>query len=311
MTLLTYLTVYAGLLFFCVACVARAIRYARAPVHLRWELYPVPHGSSALAAHGGSCYEVSDASQKPRRPDRLGAWKVMIPEMLLLKGLWSINRRLWVRSFPFHIGLYLIIGSIVLLVLAAVTSIAVPGLAAGMPARIAKSLYVAAGISGGVLACAGALGLLLRRLTDQNLRPYTTAGDFFNLVAFLVTLGVLAAGFLSKGADAPGALTIARGLLQFDTSLEIPSALAAGLMLGSALAAYVPLTGMSHFIAKYFTYHAVRWDDRPSLCDGRLQRAIAENLARRPTWTAAHMGADGTRTWAEVAAAGPTRDHQP
>ena len=38
----------------------------------------------------------------------------MIPEMLLLKGLWEFNRKLWYRSFPFHFGLYILIGAAIL-----------------------------------------------------------------------------------------------------------------------------------------------------------------------------------------------------
>ena len=310
MTLLTYVSVYVGLFIFFAACVARAIRYARMPLHLRWELYPVPHEAPARSAHGGSSFEVADSHREPRRPNRLGSWKAMIPEMLFMRGLWRINRRLWFRSFPFHVGLYLIIGSIVLLVLAAAISLVVSGAAAHTTSRVFRGLYVASGAAGGVLAFAGALSLLARRLANPDLRPYTTAGDIFNLAFFLVTLGVLAAGLLVPGVAGPGALAVSRGLLQFDTGVRIPGLLAVGLMLGAALVAYIPLTHMSHFIAKYLTYHAVRWDDRPSLGDGRLEKAIAENLARRPTWAAAHMAADGTRTWTDVAAATPAGDRR-
>jgi hypothetical protein len=81
--------------------------------------------------------------------------------------------------------------------------------------------------------------------------------------------------------------------------------LASGLLLGSVLLAYIPLTHMSHFIAKYFTYHSIRWDDAPNRGEAKLAAKIAECLSYRPTWAAAHMGADGTRTWAEIATTNP------
>jgi hypothetical protein len=62
---------------------------------------------------------------------------------------------------------------------------------------------------------------------------------------------------------------------------------------------------MSHFIGKYFTYHSVRWDDRPVARKRELSRTIAAYLACRPTWSAPHVGADGHKTWGEVAAANP------
>jgi hypothetical protein len=63
---------------------------------------------------------------------------------------------------------------------------------------------------------------------------------------------------------------------------------------------------MSHFIAKYFTYHAVRWDDAPNHRGGRVEVKIAEYLTYRPRWSASHMRADGTKTWAEIATINPT-----
>ena len=39
----------------------------------------------------------------------------MIPEILLLAGVWEHNRKHWFLSFPFHFGLYLLAGLIALL----------------------------------------------------------------------------------------------------------------------------------------------------------------------------------------------------
>ena len=60
----------------------------------------MPHEAPERAAHGGSSFETADSWQKPHRPNRLGEWKVMVPEMLLMKGLWSFNRRLWYPIVP-------------------------------------------------------------------------------------------------------------------------------------------------------------------------------------------------------------------
>jgi hypothetical protein len=65
------------------------------------------------------------------------------------------------------------------------------------------------------------------------------------------------------------------------------------------------MTHMAHFIAKWFTYHAVRWDDRPNVPGGKLEHRIAACLAMRPTWAAPHIAADGTKTWGQLAAANP------
>ena len=70
--------------------------------------------------------------------------------------------------------------------------------------------------------------------------------------------------------------------------------------------AYIPFTHMSHFVGKYFTYHAVRWDDSVNRRGGDIEQRLAEYLTYRPTWAAPHIKADGTKTWADVATTNPT-----
>jgi nitrate reductase gamma subunit len=305
MTIAVYVIVYVAILVFIAACVFRAFRYASMPMHLRWELYPVPHEDTGRARHGGSYFEQLDWWSQPASFNLWGDLRAMVPEMLFLKGLWEFNRSLWFRSFPFHFGLYLLGGGSLLVGLDACLSLASPTLVAGALGSLLHSLYTLAAGAGTVLAIMGALALLHCRLTHDDLKPYTTPGDLFNLLFFVFALGLLALGFLLRGSGSPGALALARGLLTLDTGLEIPGLLAAGLVLSSLLIAYIPLTHMSHFVAKYFTYHAVRWDDRPSATDARVRRKIAEQLTYRPTWAAPHVGADGTRTWSDVATSDP------
>ena len=167
------------------------------------------------------------------------------------------------------------------------------------------AIYRVTGTAGLALGFAGASALLVRRITDPSLRIYTTPGDLFNLVFFIVTLGMLSAASVVMPPSAPDLLAVFRGMLTLDTSLEIPGFLGAGLVLAGLLVAYIPLTHMSHFIAKYFTYHAVRWDDRPNPQGGKIEARVAEYLAYKPTWSAAHVGADGKKSWLQIAAASP------
>ena len=57
MTVLVYDAIVLGWWSFAAASAARAVRYARSPIHLRWEVYPVPHEAHDRAGHGGSSYE--------------------------------------------------------------------------------------------------------------------------------------------------------------------------------------------------------------------------------------------------------------
>ena len=71
------------------------------------------------------------------------------------------------------------------------------------------------------------------------------------------------------------------------------------------LAAYIPLTHMSHFIGKYFAYHAIRWSDEPNLPGGKQEKQIEELLSRPVTWSAPHINADGKKTWLDAATEEP------
>ncbi len=305
MTILLYLVCYLAAIVFVLACLTRIVLYARTPMHLRWELYPVPHEAPARVKHGGSRFEEVDWWTKRTHFRLMGELKFMIPEMLFLKGLYEFNRNLWYRSFPFHFGLYLLSGTLVLLLAAATLPLLAP--ASGMESVVntIQPLYRLTGSVGIFLAILGAIGLLLRRLTNEDLKNYTTPGDILNLIFFIVTLVTLsAAGLFTRSPD-PDMLAITKGIITLDTALKIPNLHAAGLFLSALLIAYIPLTHMSHFIAKYFTYHALRWDDAPNPKGGKLEARIAEYLTYRPTWSAAHLGADGSKTWAQIAAGKP------
>jgi len=308
MTAALYVVLYACGAVLLAGCAVRAVQCARTPLHLRWELYPVPHEAPERAVHGGSYFEQSDWWTRPPHFNRLGEMKAMLVEVVFLKGLWEFNRRLWFRSFPFHFGLYLLSLTAALLGFGAVLDVA-GAAGSGAVDWVIHALCVAAGALGTTLTIAGAAGLLWRRLADPEVKPYTTPGDLFNLLSFILALGVTAAGYLSH-TGAPGMRRIAQGILTFDTTLAIPTTLAAGFVLLALLAAYIPMTQMSHFIGKYFTYHSVRWDDAASRRDAEWQKKAAQCLAYRPTWSAPHIGADGVRTWADIASTNPAHQEK-
>ena len=310
MTAILYSFIYLGVLAFLAGSIFRAVRYARTPTHLRWELYPVPHEAPERAEHGGSYFEESGWWTKSPHFSLWGELRAMVPEMAFLKGLWEFNRPMWRRSFPFHFGLYLVAASAALVLVTALASLLAPILMRAPLGVVLHHLYKISGLLGSVLVVAGALGLLVKRLTDDDLKNYTVPGDIFNLVFFLVTFGLLILGYVLRPPGSPGALHLALGVLTFDTTLQVPLLLSMGLTLAAALAAYIPLTHMSHFVGKYFTYHSVRWDDQPAVNNEKLRRRIAEYLTYRPTWAARHVGADGARTWAEIATTNPAREVQ-
>ncbi len=307
MTSIIFGLVYLCVVLFVVGSAVRAVRYARTPIHLRWELYPVPHEDPKRVSHGGSYFEETDWWKQPAHFSLAGEMKVMLKEILFLKGLWESNRPLWWRSYAFHLGLYLLIGTIGLMLAAAALSLAAPSFLAGTFEVALRGLLTALGLAGTLLTILGAVGLLIRRIRDNRMKIYTTPGDIFNLLFFIVALAILAAGYVLGGGDAQPGIDLARGLLSFDTAVTVPPLLAAGICVAALLAAYIPLTHMSHFIGKYFTYHSVRWDDRASARNLAICQNIATYMTYRPTWAARHIGADGKKTWVDLAVASPTQ----
>ena len=234
-------------------------------MHLRWELYPVPHERADRVSHGGSYFEESDWWSRPRERRLRGEFAVMIPEILFLKALREHNPALWRRSFPFHFGLYLLAGA------ALGVLVARGGRAArwhGMAGRRGRPAGALDGCGDGLggprarrvrRARAAPSGGCRTRRCERSPPPETssTCCSSWRRSARL-------APATSRGRRArPTRWRIAIGMLSWDAAVRVPSALAAGLVATAALVAYIPLTHMSHFIGKYFTYHAVRWDDAP------------------------------------------------
>lgn len=290
MTALIYIATYCALVTFLGGCIRRARQYAMLPVHLRWELYPVPHETPPRAAHGGSYFEESEWWTKPRRRNRAGEVAVMAREIFLLETVRKAKPSLWWRSQLFHSGVFLVIAAIACDL---ISTMAAPLATAGRTA----------GYLGLSFIFVGSLALLWRRIRDAELDDYTHPADIVQLVVLTMSALLLIIGCLQP--DAPSVRQFAHAAVYFDTGLSIPWTLALAILLGAALLAYIPFSRMAHFIGKYFGYHAVRWDDEPNR-GGRLGQTLAKNLELRPTWSARHIAADGTKSWAEIAAENPT-----
>lgn len=285
-----YLAIYAGLLTFLLGSVWRAWNYAHLPVHLRWELYPVAHEEPKRARYGGSYFEDQEWWKRPQRRFVFGEIRAMAEEILLLKGVREFNRRLWLPSWLFHFGIYLVMGAMAL---------AVGGVFLPLPGFASETVA----LSGAGLILVGAGMLLARRFTNPALRNSTKPGDIFNLLLFITAFLLLMAGSVWRDPESATLGELTRGLLHFDTSVRVDVFFASGLILTSALAAYIPFTHMAHYVAKYFTWHQVRWDDRRSERGGAMERKVSACLAAKPDWAGPHVGANGQRSWAEIATA--------
>jgi len=282
------------------------------PLHVRWEIYPVQHEKTARVAYGGSYMEEVNWWGNPYKSSLINELKYMVPEILLLRGLWKENRILWLMTFPFHFGLYLMLATFTLTILHAVLTLAGPAaFAAGsMPRFFLDGLIAGAGWFGLILGIFGNLALLTKRATNREWRNYSSLSDYFNLGFILIFfLSAFIAAFVhdpwldGAKAYAYGLLTGGQALNGYDPSRSISGMIA--IASASLLIAYIPMTHMSHMFMKYFLYHKVKWDDAPSRRNRRIEDAVRENLELKPTWQAGHIMADGHKSWREIASSSP------
>ncbi|MCX5819539.1 MAG: respiratory nitrate reductase subunit gamma [Deltaproteobacteria bacterium] len=307
-----YILSYLCIAVFVIATVYRIYRQMTMPVHVRWEIYPVQHETAARVVYGGSYMEEVDWWEKKQKKSLLNEALYMVPEILFIRTLWKENRGLWWVSFPFHFGLYLTIATFVLLLKhAGFTLWGSTAFASGSALRtLMDGLIVLLGWGGLILGIIGSLGLLYRRLADPELRNYSSPVDYFNLLFTLLFFLSALVSCLSGDPALEGAKAYTLGLLTGGHSVSpylpgqsLPGRVA--IVTASLLVAYIPLTHMSHMFMKYFLYHDVKWDDAPNRRGGRIEAAVRKNLNLRPTWGAKHVGADGRKSWLDIASSTP------
>jgi len=295
------LLLYLCFVIFVVVTAAKVIRYARTPVHVRWELYPVAH-EKGRHEHGGSFFEESEWWNKPREIDHVNEAREMAREIFLLNGVRRNNRGLWVYSLPFHGGLYCLIGWMGLLIFGAILMLT--GVAFDNTFfRLVRGLTSVMGYAGMVLTSFGALGLLVFRIRDRDMRKFNAPADYLGLVWFAgaALLGLVAYGTQDPAFDQLRAFVAA--VLSFRTAAPLSPLVAAAVAVGAVLIAYIPLTRMIHFAAKYFLYHDVRWSDEPLRTGSKLEARVMSALNYGVSWNGPHI--QKGKTWAEVATEEP------
>lgn len=313
MELVPYVVAYIAVGILVVAVVARFFMWSKMPIHMRWELYPVAH-EGKRAHYGGSYLEDVDWWKKPRESSLLGELKEMIPEILFLVALKEHNRKLWTYSWPFHFGLYLVIGCTAVMFGVGVLGAVWPGLIVGGFGTFLKYVIWILAYGGLILSLVGALGLLVRRTTDPELKDFTSGADIFNLLFFLVAFGCALAHLFLVDRDLSKSVFFVQNLVTFKMGTALmgtgsqPLFTTATVVLMGLLVAYIPLTHMSHFVGKYFAYHAIRWADEPNLKGGKFEKPIGEVLNYPISWAAPHIKGDGIKTWADVATADVTEE---
>jgi len=300
---------YTALLAFITVVVIKIRKYATAPMHLRWELYPVAHEVGHKS--GGSYLEESDWRTKPRRKSLIGELAFMAKEFLFFRGYYRRNRQIWYFVYPFHIAGYLFVVWLIVLLIGALATLAglpISAESASLWGQVIYYLTLVVGATSFTIGTILSISLLIKRSVDEDLKTYTTPIDYFNL-SFV--LAIFASGLVAWLLSDPTfhiAREYMKSLITFNSIPTMSSAIIAHIMIVCLFLIYMPFTRMTHALAKYFTFHRVRWEDEPNLREGEIEKKLEELLNQPVSWSASHIPSG--KRWSEVAASEITSEEK-
>jgi len=311
MTTLFYILAYLAIAgFFCLVFLKVKSYLQASPLHVRWEIYPVPH-EGEKASYGGSFMEEKEWWTKPRHVDYFGDVKALLAEVLFLQSTFEHNLKLWFRSYPFHFGMYMLMGGTIIVLLSAIAQTFGASPDDGVMIFVGNIINAVVLVSS-LCIIGGGIALIHHRRTNEGLKRYTTPEMYFNIGIFVVF------GFFGLFAwiVAPSYFVTARGflynLITFNFAPQPDTWFALHLLVGYFLLIWIPLTQMAHFFMKYFTYHDIRWSDEPTTYSEKNKRIIPNALKYAVTWASNHItGGAGSKTWLEVATSNPAAPKTP
>ncbi len=294
---------YVSILVFVIGTAYKAIQMSRMPLHLRWDLYPIPH-EKGKGHYGGSYYEEVDWWTKPAEVSISGELSEMGKEIFFIQSMYHNNKPMWVFSFPFHFGLYLSIGFVVLAYTGAVLGLVDIPVTAESGNILAKAVYYLTpifGVTGAAMGAFGALGLFFSRIFKYDLRATSVWSDYFNVLLIAAVFITTIWSWVSFDGSFDSARAFATSVLTFSGTEGMPTLGIVHYSLASVFMLWLPFTHMTHFVGKYFTYHKVKWEDHPNKSGSGMEQEVMKTLGNKITWSAPHIKSGGS--WADAATA--------
>jgi len=281
---------YLSIVLFVGISVYKAYQFANMPFHGRMDLYPVPKEKGY--EHGGSYYEEIAWWSKPHEVSHVREIIEMLKEIIFIKKLFENQRPFWWISYALHLGIYLLMAWTILLVIGAMFELNGIIVAANSSSIWGLLLFYVSLVTGYLGLAFGALGsglLFLRRLFDNTLKKYTTPQEYFNL---LLIFAALMTGILTWSRDLSfGFAREVTGNLVTFTPFAADGLLTLHVILVGIMLIYIPISKMSHYVGKYFTFHKVLWDNNPNLKGSDIEQQVIKASSFRPTtsWSAPHI----------------------
>jgi nitrate reductase gamma subunit len=277
----------------------KVIKYFRMPLHLRWELYPLPHEKGSR--YGGSYMEEMDWWTKPRSRNTFKNVLDMLKRYLFFGEYYRKVKGYWAGLYPWHIGFYLIVlfdGLTMLGGILLVTTSMTISEATGGGGVVLYYLTLVVGVASFITGIIGSILLLIKRLVDSDLRDYASPINYFNYVFFLAVFvsGLISWAFFDITLSAYREFWA--GIFSFKYAAVDPATYA-HIMLFSLFLIYLPFTRSTHYITKILAFFSIRWDDKPNLRGSKIEKKVIKLLNQPVTWSATHI--QSGKTWSEIA----------
>jgi nitrate reductase gamma subunit len=197
-------------------------------------------------------------------------------EILFFSTLFRQRRYLWPFSLSLHLGIYLLVVSLLIL------SSGLLATRFGLCQKDCLSGAVSFSSSAGhIFGFCGSSVLLCLRLFHPDLRPFSSNSKYLSLSLLACLFGTGLYGYLST--DLYGAYrSYMEYLFGMREGLELAIQGYIHLIATLVFIVWLPLSDMVHFVAKYFTYHRIRWD-RKSI-DTSMERRLRRLRSQRISW---------------------------
>jgi len=274
---------YGSGLFFAIMVLLKLIKYYRTPPHLRWEIYK-----------DGSIYEKVNWWEH-EHTGFLHKLKAIVLDILFQREYFRRNRSFWYVLMIFHVGLYLLILWHAWLFIAALVINVDAAPTWGMVwGHIATATIVL-----------GALGILIMRLTNEEMRAFYPRTHFFKWIFIIATLGggFYATQFFYDGSiiDVVRHVNEELDFSKFADKFHPETIPSLHLFFVAAWLIYLPFSHIMNVIFRF--YHEIRWDHVPMTKGSALENNISPLLGRKVSWADSHIQTG--KTWGEVASGMP------
>jgi nitrate reductase gamma subunit len=290
---------YFGYLFIIVMYSAKIVKYLRLPMHLRSEVYPVIPGG--CASEEKPVYENVDWWTKPTSRDMFRRIWFLFSDYFLLAEYFRRDRGYWWVLYPWHIGFILIITFHILSFFGALFELLGVPVGSYVSSPLGMGIYyvsLATGAMSFIMGFLGSIGVLIRRLSVQDLRDYATPQNYFTYVFLLFVFLSGLYGWIFADPTFSEYREFWRGLITLKP-VDVEPAAAVHILLFAFLLMYLPFTRSLHYITRLFGFWLIRWDDEPNVRGSFLEKRVNEALDEKQDWGAPHI--KGGSTWRDAA----------